>query len=48
MIFDISKVIEKSGEYEAIKASITSLTRMKPVSVTVNAIGKTKNVQIVD
>ena len=40
--YDISKVIEKCREYEAIKASITSLTGMKPVSVTVNAIGKTK------
>ena len=35
-------MIEKCREYEAIKASITSLTGMKPVSVNVNAIGKTK------
>ena len=42
--YDISKVIEKCREYEAIKASITSLTGMKPVSVTVNAIGKTKKI----
>ena len=34
-------MIEKCREYEAIKASITSLTGMKPVSLTVNAIGKT-------
>ena len=39
--YNISKVIEKCREYEAIKASITSLTGMKPVSLTVNAIGKT-------
>ena len=30
-----------------LKCLITSLTGMKPVSVTVNAIGKTKHVQIV-
>ena len=35
-------MIEKCSEYEAIKALITSLTGMKPVSLTVNAIGKTE------